>query len=219
MNFKEQVKGLFSERVEEWVDCYADSELGTLSARKLTSRRRFVVEMPAAGLPRGSKVLDAGCATGQIAGVLIRRGYEVWGLDITEAMIRYAQARYGPDRFGVGDIEQIAFPDNSFDAVVCLGVLGYLDRDERALREIWRILKPGGRAVIDTGGAICPPSQVDRMLAGLEDAARPRRALILTFHRFSENGQSEVGTVPIRSFAEYVEHLTRYYCVVSLSAK
>ncbi len=73
--------------------------------------------------------------------------------------------------------------------------------------------------MIDTGGAICPPSQVDRMLAGLEDAARPRRALILTFHRFSENGQSEVGTVPIRSFAEYVEHLTRYYRVVSLSDK
>src|SRR5947208_2532423 len=132
-------------------------------------------------------------------------------------MIRYAQARYGPDRFGVGDIEQIAFPDNSFDAVVCLGVLGYLDRDERALREIWRILKPGGRAVIDTGGAICPPSQVDRMLAGLEDAARPRRALILTFHRFSENGQSEVGRSPIRRFAEYMEYLTRHYRVVSLS--
>ena len=60
MNFKEQVKGLFSERVEEWVDCYADIEMGTLSARKLTSRRRFVVEMPAAGVPGGSKVLDAG---------------------------------------------------------------------------------------------------------------------------------------------------------------
>jgi ubiquinone/menaquinone biosynthesis C-methylase UbiE len=219
MNSKERLMGIFSEKVEEWADCYADTELRTLSARKLTSRGRSVVEMPAAGVPRDSKVLDAGCATGQIAGELLRRGYEVWGLDITEAMIRYAQARYGPDRFGVGDIEQIAFPDNTFDTVVCLGVLGYLDRAERALHEIWRVLKPEGRAVIDIGGAICPLYQVERMLVGLEEAAPPRRALILTFHRVSENGQSEVGTLPIRSFAEYLEHLTRYYRVVSLSDK
>jgi ubiquinone/menaquinone biosynthesis C-methylase UbiE len=187
------------------------------SARHPASRRRFAVEMPAASVPHDSKVLDAGCATGQIAGELMRRGYEVWGLDITEAMIRYAQARYGPDRFGVGDIEQIEFPDHTFDAVVCLGVRGYLDRAERALREIWRVLKPGGRAVIDTSGAVFPAYQVNRMLVGLEAAARPRRALILTFHRISENGQIEVGRLPIRSFAEYVEHVTRYYRVVSLS--
>ena len=51
----------------------------------------------------------------------------------------------------------------------------------------------------------------------LAHLARRRRALILTFHRFSENDQSEVGRLPIRRFAEYMEYLTRHYRVVSLS--
>jgi peptidoglycan/xylan/chitin deacetylase (PgdA/CDA1 family) len=51
----------------------------------------------------------------------------------------------------------------------------------------------------------------------LAQLARRRQALILTFHRFAENGQSKVGTLPIRKFAEYMEYLTRHRRVVSLS--
>src|SRR5207245_1364290 len=47
--------------------------------------------------------------------------------------------------------------------------------------------------------------------------ARRQRALILTFHRFSEDSQSDVEGLPIRRFAEYMEYLTRNHRVVSLS--
>jgi peptidoglycan/xylan/chitin deacetylase (PgdA/CDA1 family) len=51
----------------------------------------------------------------------------------------------------------------------------------------------------------------------LAQLAHRRRALILNFHRFSEDGQRDVGRLPIRRFAEYIEYLTQHYRVVSLS--
>jgi SAM-dependent methyltransferase len=68
----------------------------------------------------------------------------------------------------VGDIEQIPFQDSAFDGVVCVGVLEYLEVDTNALREIGRVLKPGGTAVLSTPNAACPWRHVDRAVAGAE---------------------------------------------------
>lgn len=168
MNSKERVKRSFSERASEWAACYSDREPRNLNLKNLMSRQRFALEVVEAGLPRGSKVLDVGCGPGEMAAKLMQRGYEVWGLDIAEPMICHARKRCGTDRFRVGDIEHIPFPENTFDGVVCLGVLEYLDVDEIALREIHRVLKPGGRAVISTPSGACPLYHLDRMLSGLE---------------------------------------------------
>jgi SAM-dependent methyltransferase len=170
---KAHVKDFFSERARAWADGYKAIEPRTLSALNLISRQRFALEMLEAGAPRASKVLDAGCGPGEMARELTRRGYDVWGLDIAEAMIRYARERCGSGRFQAGDLEHLPFRDNTFDAVVCLGVVEYQEAAERSLREIWRVLRPGGRAVISTASAISPLYLVDRTLIRLTDAARP----------------------------------------------
>lgn len=132
------------------------------------TRQRFVVQLVEAGLPRGSKILDVGCGPGEIAAKLMQHGYEVWGLDIAEPMIRHACERCGTSHFRVGDIEHIPFQDGTFDGVVCVGVLEYLDADGGALREIERVLKPGGRAVLSTPNALCPWHHMDRAVAAAE---------------------------------------------------
>lgn len=170
---KEHVKRLFSERVTQWAACYSDSGPRSLSAQNLISRQRIALGMVDAAIRRPSRILDVGCGTGEMAARLMQRGYEVWGLDIAEAMIRHARERCGSDRFRVGDIEHLPFPDNAFDAVVCLGVIEYLDMDERALREIWRVLRPGGGVVISTPNAVCPFYHMARLLVGVMDATRP----------------------------------------------
>src|SRR6266850_1424011 len=170
---KQQVKNLFGGRVTAWAAFYSNREARTLEARNLISRQRFALEMVEAVVPRASKVLDVGCGTGEMVGKLMRREYEVWGLDIAEPMIRYARDRCASDRFEVGDIEHIPFADNTFDAVVCLGVIEYLDTDEHALREIRRVLKPGGRAVVSTPSAICPLHHLDRVVVVLMAVVRP----------------------------------------------
>jgi ubiquinone/menaquinone biosynthesis C-methylase UbiE len=168
MNSKDLVKRTFSERASEWAESYADSETQDLSGRNLLVRRRFALQAVEHGLPYGSKILDAGCGPGEMAAVLMQKGYEVWGMDIAEPMVRHARERCKTDRFRVGDLEGIPFPDSTFDGVVCLGVLEYLDTDARALQEISRVLKPGGTAVLSTPNAACPLYQIDRVIGAGE---------------------------------------------------
>lgn len=170
---KQYVREVFSERATEWAACYADPEPRTLPAQNLTSRQHFVLQMMREAVARPAVILDAGCGTGDIAAKLMECGHEVWGVDISEPMIRHARNRCGSDRFRVGDLEHIPFRDNMFDAVVCLGVIEYLESDEQALREIQRVLKPGGTALIATPSAISPLQLLDQVLFRLMTVARP----------------------------------------------
>jgi SAM-dependent methyltransferase len=168
MTSKDSVKRCFGDRASEWAASYSGREPRTLSAKTLRARQRFALQIVEAALPRGSKILDAGCGPGEMAAQLMQRGYEVWGLDIAEPMVRRARERCRANRFRVGDIERIPFPVNTFDGVVCLGVVEYLDTDAKALREIERVLKPGGKAVVSTPNALCPLYQMDRIIAAAE---------------------------------------------------
>jgi ubiquinone/menaquinone biosynthesis C-methylase UbiE len=173
MSPKGQVDELFTKTVEDWARFYSDSKPATLNAQNLISRRRFALDMLETRISPGSNVLDIGCGTGHLAGELMQRGYAAWGVDLSEAMVAYAREHYDPDRFRVGDIEQIPFPDNTFDAVMCLGVMEYLEKDEHALREMWRVLKPGGHAVITTPSLVCPFFHMDMAVQKMRVAARP----------------------------------------------
>jgi ubiquinone/menaquinone biosynthesis C-methylase UbiE len=181
---KEQVDELFTKTVDNWARFYADPQPANLNSQNLVSRRQFALEMIEAKVPTGSKILDIGCGTGHLAGELMRRGYQALGVDFSEGMVSYAREHYGADRFQVGDIERIPFPDNSFDGIMCLGVMEYLSSDEPALREMWRVLKPGGWAVITTPSSICPFFYTDRAIVNMRFFARP----LLNFIRKSLGG-------------------------------
>lgn len=101
-------------------------------------------------LRSGMMLLDAGCGPGSITVDLaeIVAPAQVFGVDINEKHIKlatqYAQWRKVKNAyFKPGDITQLAFPDESFDAVFVHGVLEYLNA-ERAFSEIYRVLKSGG---------------------------------------------------------------------------
>ena len=194
MSSKGQVDELFTRTVEDWARFYNDSKPVTLNAQNLVSRRRFALEMLEARVSPGSNILDIGCGTGHLAGELMQRGYTACGVDLSEAMVEYAREHYDRDRFRVGDIEQIPFPDNTFDAVMCLGVMEYLEKDEPALREIWRVLKPGGRAVITTPNIICPFFHMDMTVLKMRVAARPFVRFIR--HRLRGKASPSNGALP-----------------------
>ena len=172
-NPKQNVKSHFSERADQWAGQYSDCQPHSLNKQNLLSRQRFAVEMIQSALPKGSSVLDVGCGAGQVSGTLMELGYQVWGVDLAEPMVAVAGARFGLDRFRVGDIEHIPFQDNTFDAVICLGVIEYVPTDENALKEIRRVLKSGGTAVVSTPSAISPLHRIDSVFAGLMPTARP----------------------------------------------
>lgn len=100
----------------------------------------------------GKRVLDLGCGKGETLLRLGRDGARAVGIDISSEMVRMASEN--ARRSGLSNVqvfkmpaEQLDFADASFDAVYSLAVAHHLEI-ERAAREIARVLKPGGRAVL-----------------------------------------------------------------------
>lgn len=102
----------------------------------------------------GMSLLDAGCGGGRNLVYFLRNGFKVSGVDEhpeAVSQVRRLAAQLAPDlpssNFHVSDVAEIAFPGESFDAVVCSAVLHFA-RDEahfdRMLDAMWRVLKPGG---------------------------------------------------------------------------
>lgn len=92
------------------------------------------------------QVLDVGCGTGLNMKYLARYG-SVTGVDLSETALHFCRTR-GHTRLIKAPIEHLPFPTGSFDLVTALDIVEHLDDDLVALREVQRILKPGGRVVI-----------------------------------------------------------------------
>jgi ubiquinone/menaquinone biosynthesis C-methylase UbiE len=107
-------------------------------------------------LPRGARVLDAPCGTGRLSRRLAAAGLEVTGVDLSAAYLDLARAQPPGPGPGVsyirGDLRQLP-TSGPFDAVVCwFTSFGYHDDADcrRILSEFHRVLRPGGRLVIET---------------------------------------------------------------------
>jgi len=93
------------------------------------------------------RVLDVGCGKGRFARVLQERNpeAEVWGLDISEEMLRFVPAGIYTR---AGSMTELPFADSTFDAAYATESLEHAVDIERAISEICRVVKPGGRLVI-----------------------------------------------------------------------
>ena len=101
---------------------------------------------------RGLKVLEIGCGIGTDGAEFAKAGADYTGIDLTPAAIELAERRFRldnlPGEFRVSDAERLDFADESFDVVYSHGVLHHTPDIAVAVREIHRVLKPGGRAIV-----------------------------------------------------------------------
>ena len=100
----------------------------------------------------GMRVLDVATGTGMVALALAHRGCEVVGLDQSEPMLAEAQQKLEAEpalaarvKFVTGQAERLPFPDSSFDALTFTYLLRYVDDRLATMRELQRVLRPGGR--------------------------------------------------------------------------
>lgn len=101
---------------------------------------------------KGKKVLDVGSGNGYVLSKYAAEGAEVFGIDITEAGIDLCRKRFElqglSGDFRVADAQNLSFPNDFFDCVCSMGVLHHVPDTQRAINEIFRVLKPGGRLIV-----------------------------------------------------------------------
>lgn len=132
---------ILPERYRRW----RESALGTL-----TETVESPVVLRAVGDVAGRRLLDVGCGDGRYAIALAGQGARVVGADLSAEMIRCARAKAAcrAPAFVRADLNRLPFPDRSFDAVLAVTVLCFTTEVANALREIHRVLAPGGRLVL-----------------------------------------------------------------------
>jgi SAM-dependent methyltransferase len=107
----------------------------------------------------GGKVLDVGCGPAVMTEALLSLGCTFWGVDPSPRMIDIARSRFKEDarvHFESGSALQLEFPDGFFDAAVCMGVIDALEDRRKAVREMLRVVKPGGTVIITFSNLLSP---------------------------------------------------------------
>jgi ubiquinone/menaquinone biosynthesis C-methylase UbiE len=136
---------------------FADAPPGTHLFYERVEEHRYTKEwhIPLAAdfaATQGKRVLEVGCGLGTDGAQFAKAGAIYTGVDLTDAAIELARRRFElfdlPGTFRTADAENLDFADASFDVVYSHGVLHHTPDTERAVREVHRVLRPGGRAVV-----------------------------------------------------------------------
>ena len=136
---------------------FSDAQMGTLEFFARIEAHRFEKEwhIPEAAdfaATQGLRVLEIGCGLGTDGAQFAKAGADYTGVDLTEAAIELARKGFEisnlKGQFRIADAENLDFPDESFDVVYSHGVLHHTPDTARAVREIHRVLKTGGRAIV-----------------------------------------------------------------------
>ncbi|MFC1514700.1 class I SAM-dependent methyltransferase [Candidatus Omnitrophota bacterium] len=106
-----------------------------------------------AGLAKGKRTLECGCGSAEVSRHLAKNGYDATMLDISRDGLKIAEmkfAQYGlKGTFVMGNVKKIGFADNSFDIVMSFGILEHFEDVRPVIKEMVRVLKPGGVFLAD----------------------------------------------------------------------
>ena len=135
---------------------------GWNKAYDTTHFQRFTQAMEYVNLAPGMRVLDVWSRTGNASRYLFETcpGIEYTGLELSEGMIRLARQKYPQRSFAEGSLVALPFPGGYFDRVVSLETLEHVPVPAQFLRELRRVIKPGGRLVMSL-----PPAYAEWMTA------------------------------------------------------
>jgi SAM-dependent methyltransferase len=130
----------------------------SIAAEYLTTRTEtledvLLLQELIARLPKGAKVLDAGCGAGVPVTKLLSESFDVTGVDFAQAQIELAQQLVPDAIFICHDIVDLNLPDGSFDAVCSYYAIIHIPREEhpKLLQNFHRMLRPGGLALLCVG--------------------------------------------------------------------
>lgn len=120
-------------------DAYYQTETG----KKVNEIEESIISGLLKKIPR-SEMLELGCGTGHWTNFFTNKGFNVTAMDISDEMLKLAKHKNIKADFIKSDSQDIPFPDNSFSVVSSITMLEFVENQEKVLKEIYRVLKPGG---------------------------------------------------------------------------
>jgi ubiquinone/menaquinone biosynthesis C-methylase UbiE len=121
-------------------------DFGKVAEMSAKEAERFVSRL---NIPKGAKVLDVACGTGNLAIPAARDGAQVTGVDIATNLLEQARSRAAAEnlqiKFDEGDAENLPYADNSFDVVMSMFGAIFAPNPEKTAQELVRACKPGGK--------------------------------------------------------------------------
>ena len=132
---------LWSARARNWA-----------TLQDLFIRPAYEVVFYEANIGSGTQLLDVGCGAGLAAQLAAERGAHVSGIDLAASLIEIAHERVPEGDFRVGGIEELPYPDGTFDVITGFNSFQYAGNLDTALREARRVVTAGGRVAMVTWG-------------------------------------------------------------------
>lgn len=185
-----RARGFFRKQVDEY------DSLHYGGARSFMSERleRMIEAVNSLSLQREARALEAGCGPGRLLAGLVAMGLRTYAVDTSPEMLMLASARVTDlDERGacvaVADLQQLPFPNDSFDLVCTAGVVEYLEDDEKPLAELARVLRPGGALVYPITNAWSPVLYADAIV----EAIKRQPGLLSAFNQWwSRDGRPAI---------------------------
>jgi len=124
-----------------------------------------------------TKILEAGCSTGLLTNNLFQQGFSVVGADKSTNMITKAQNNFPSLNFREENIFGLSFVDNHFDAVIAASLLNIVPNKEKAMQEMARVCKSGGKVSIFTPIQGFTPQHLEQLILDLKVTKFSKAAL------------------------------------------
>ncbi len=143
---RDAVAGFFGERSRRWRDLYQRTDF---DARNFRMRAEIALRWLRAVQPtRNAHLLEVGSGAGAQAQAAAALGWSVYCVDLSMQMLQQAKTEMAGPCWANADGDALPFADASFDAILLNGVIGYVADPVVTLRELRRVLRPGGSLVI-----------------------------------------------------------------------
>lgn len=153
-----RIKEFFDEDSVRYLDQRYPTEPRTCDQLSYVTRKKHVLEM-LGRIGSGGRLLDLGCGPAVLTADLVRRGWRVSGVDLSTGMLGAARRTVsdlpaGSVHFAAAQATQLPFKEGTFDAVLCIGVVSYVNDVPALLRGVRRVLRPGGEAIFQISNAL-----------------------------------------------------------------
>ena len=133
----------------------------------------------------GKSVLEVGCATGDFCGDMSALGARVFGVDISDNMVRRAKLSHKSVQFDVADAQSLPYGDRTFDVVFAASLLNVVNDPPRVLREMVRVCRPGGALALLVPAAEFRAAEAKRWVV-TQGLTAKESAAYMAWHRLAK---------------------------------